>query len=441
MHRPFISEFLYRSRRSPARVRHDPAAIMEPSVDVVTQSDWVRALADYARRLHGVAGDRHHVVSALGAWMVLALCGGLAETDPLARRELGEVLGGDPVDAGAFAGRLLSQPHPLVASGAGLWVRADRDNAKVRQWRAGLPEQVDTGDLPSQEKLDRWAFERSLGLIKRFPLTRAPDDVCLLASALATKVSWGVPFEVVDAGELGPSRWPGSLTRVLRTPHDPSHRQFLTDSDEVGPVAVHLAEARGGLLVGSVLAADSGAPSARVLAAAERIVTAEAQQPGQIGRLSLFELPLGAGPAWDIEEEPAGRATRFERAERFTTIMPAWSADTGLDLAGSAELGYGVAATAIARALALSEWSYRARQGAVAKYSAVGFEAAAITGFGVAAAARVARPEVARRAVIRFRHPYAAVAATYSDPRQPSPAVWNGLPVFSAWVAEVENAE
>jgi hypothetical protein len=408
---------------------------------VVAHPDWGTVLGRYGRRLRVVAGVGHHVVSPLGAWMVLAVSGGLAETDAAARSQLGEVLGCDPVDAAAFAGTLLSRPHALVAAGAGLWVRAGVETARVKQWRAGLPEQVDTGDIPSQEKLDRWAWERTLGLIERFPLHLTPDVLCVLATALATKVSWEVPFRVVNAGELRPSRWDGTVARVLRTPSDPRHRQFLTDTAGAGPLAVHLAQSRGGLLVGSVIAADKSVPAGRVLAEAERIVTAEARQPGSVERLSLFRLPLGAGPVWDITEEPDGGVGPFEHEERFTTIMPAWSAHTDLDLAGPAELGFGAAAAAIARALELSDWYYQARQSAVARYSAVGYEAAAVTALHVAVSARHAPPETPRRAVIRFRHAYAVVAATSNDRRDPSPGDWHGLPVFSAWVAEAEDAQ
>lgn len=143
---------------------------------------------------------------------------------------------------------------------------------------------------------------------------------------------------------------------------------------------------------------------------------------------------------WDIREERDGRGGPFEREQRFTTIMPAWSAKSDIGLTGAAGLGFGAAAAAIARALELVDWRYEARQSAVAKYSAVGFEAAAVTGLAVAVSARPAPREAPRRAVVRFRHPYAVVAATRNDPRQPSPPAWHGLPVFSAWVAEATNA-
>jgi hypothetical protein len=75
---------------------------------------WTDALAPYAERLHAAAGPDHHVVSALGAWLLVALCAPLAETGVQA--ELAEVLGADPMEAAQFAAELLTQPHPLVAA-------------------------------------------------------------------------------------------------------------------------------------------------------------------------------------------------------------------------------------------------------------------------------------------------------------------------------------
>jgi hypothetical protein len=99
---------------------------------------WVAALGGYAERLHARAGQGHHVVSPLGAWIVVALCASLA-ADEQVRAELAEVLGTDSVSAATFAARLLADPHPLVAAGAGAWVRAARETARIKQWQAELP--------------------------------------------------------------------------------------------------------------------------------------------------------------------------------------------------------------------------------------------------------------------------------------------------------------
>jgi len=307
-------------------------------------------------------GPGHHVVSPLGAWMVVALCATVAG-DEQARGELASVLG-----------------------------------------------------------------------------------VCLLASALATRVSWEVPFDVVDAAELGPSRWPARLRQVLRPPRgDPRHRQYLARTDRAGTVGVHLTGARGGLLVGSVIAADHAVPASDVLAAAEEIITAEARQAGSVTRLSLFDLPLGDGPVWSIGEQQVDTAAPDGREEQVISVLPAWSAQTDLDLRDDEALGFAAAARALAEALDLGDWRYDARQAAMARYGAVGFEAAAVTGLAVAMSAKVSRPGRRRVATVRFAHPFAVVAAAFDDRQarhaSPVPSAWHGLPVYSAWVSEPTDAD
>ncbi len=155
---------------------------------------------------------------------------------------------------------------------------------------------------------------------------------------------------------------------------------------------MHLAYARGGLLVGSVIAADEAVPEGDVLAVAEAIVTAEARRPRSAPHLSLYDLPLGDGPVWSIREEQVETTAPDGKEEQVVSVLPAWSAETDLDLADDAELGFAAAARIIAEALELKEWYYKARQAATARYSAVGFEAAAVTALGVLTATRVPRP-------------------------------------------------
>jgi len=409
--------------------------------DLVIAEDWTDALTAYAERLHAAAGPDHHVVSALGAWLLVALCAPLAETE--ARAELAEVLGADPMEAAQFATELLSQPHPMVAAGAGLWVAPAVTTPVMERWRDGLPPRVTTGDIPTQEAIDAWANEHTLGLIDRFPVQIDPDLVCLLATALATKVSWDVPFELVDAAALAPSPWAASLNRVLRSPRrDPRHRQYVAESDRAGTVGVHLAGARGGLLVGSVIAADPEVPAADVLAAAHSIVTTEARAPNSVARRSLFDLPLGHGAIWSITEEEVETKANDGREEVVTSVLPAWTAETTVDLAGD-DLGLPTAARVIKQALGLTNLTYEAKQVALARYTAVGFEAAAVTVLAIATSAPRLRPGHRREATLRFGHPFAVVAVASDDlevpPRDRVSTPWLGLPVFSAWIAHLDG--
>jgi hypothetical protein len=125
-------------------------------------------------------------------------------------------------------------------------------------------------------------------------------------------------------------------------------------------------------------------------------------------------------------------------------VLPAWSAESDHDL-GRPELGLPAAAGAAAAALGLGAFGYEARQSAVAKYTRVGFEAAAVSGMGVATGYQEPRDGVERTAELRFGHPYAVVAVARQQryDRERSATVvgpWHGLPVFSAWVAKADEA-
>jgi hypothetical protein len=194
---------------------------------------------------------------------------------------------------------------------------------------------------------------------------------------------------------------------------------------------VHLASAQGGLLVTSVAAAADVAP-ADVLAAAQRIGTASAVGAA-VPRRPLAELPLGEAPLWLVREERAAAGG----GAAFTAVLPAWSARSQLELTDPA-LGFGAAARALAGP---DPWA--AAQAAMARYSRTGFEAAAVTTVAFASARRP--PSGLRRAAeLRFAHPYAVVAVAVDAGGSPEsdapPGPWHGVPVFSAWVTDPEDA-
>ncbi|MEN3307097.1 MAG: hypothetical protein V7603_3299, partial [Micromonosporaceae bacterium] len=397
------------------------------------------ALARFAQRLHGVAGTGHHVASPLGVWLLLALCGRCATGTT--RAQLSEVLGVDVDTAAGVAAALLDDPHALVGSAAALWHRP-AGAGSLSDWLAGLPDAVRTGDLPSQEQADAWAREHTLGLIERFPLALAPDVLLVLATALATRVSWEVPFDPVPAGELGPgSAWAGQLGTVLRSPGTYAHEQYIAATARAGDVAVHTAQARPaqvagerhGLAVTSVIA-DPGVAPADVLAAAYELATG-----GQAARRSLFDLPLGGGPMWTLSERPAPTTAPDGREERCTAVLPAWSATSEHDLDHDG-LGLPAAARALAAVLGLGDYLYVAKQSAVARYSRFGFEAAAVSALAVTLGFQEPREGLLRVADLRFGHPFAVVAVATRRHPDGHPVPWHGLPVFSAWITEVEDA-
>src|SRR5262245_173374 len=409
----------------------------------VTALGITAPLARYARQFHQVAGAGHHVASPLGAWLLLALAGPAGAGDDL--RQLEEILGADADAAAGFAAELLARPHPAVYAAAAVWGgNGPAAGARIASWRAGLPPQVDTGPVPGQAELDAWARGHTLGLIDRFPIEDRRRLTWLLATALAARVSWRRPFDLAPASALGPaSAWAATLTQVLYIPpasgnrRIPGHDQFIAATDTAGDVAVHTASARDGLLVVSAAAAP-GVPAADVLSAVYDLGTAlAAGRP--LARRSLFDLPLGEGPAWTITEERADTAAPGGREERCTAVLPAWSAHSTHQLTDP-RLGFATVRHALDP---VDPW--QARQAAMARYTRTGFEAGGVTGFAVALSAAVRRPGVRRTAELRFGHPFAVVAVAADNApgpgsHQPGPhSPWHGLPVFSAWVADPED--
>jgi hypothetical protein len=381
--------------------------------------DVAHPVARYATAFHRAIGDGHHVASPLGAWLLLALAAPAAYGD--ARDRLADVLGADVDEARAVAASLLAEPHPAVASAAATWLR-DVSTEALRGWLAGLPAQVEVGDMPTQAQADAWASEHTSGLIDAFPVTITPRTVLVLASALATRVSWVVAFDVAPAAELGVgSPWAGRVTRVLRSP--PAHQAFISTTRDAGDVAAHTATSTDGLAVTSVIASADAEPVA-VLAAAHEIAL------GSVRTRSLFDLPLGDSPLWTVVESRSDGGNE----ERHTAVLPAWSAQSDHALDGP-QLGFEAAADALIALLPPGEYESAAKQSAVARYSRTGFEAAAVTAVGIRATAMREPRGVRRTAILRFGHPYAVVAVAQGG------GPWHGVPVFSAWVASPEDAE
>lgn len=384
-----------------------------------------RVVASYAARAQPTFGDSHHVGSALGAWLVLALAAPAA-TGP-ARDELAEILGMAAEEATAKAAELLAQPPAAVAAAVALWTQQTPPSPAIAAWQAGLSPAVERGPIPSQEAADAWAAEHTLGLIDRFPLKLSPNVLLVLASALAARVSWTVPFEAAPADDLGGS-W--GVKQVLRSP-EWRHPGLIAVDPEAGEVAVHVAESAEGLDVLSVIAAPD-VPPATVLAAAHRAAVGRAA--ATLVQRSLFDLPLGTGLAWTLTEAPVRTRAAGGREETYVTLLPAWSAKSQHELLSDQATGFSVAGRALAKLLGPQATDLDAKQAAMARYTRTGFEAAAVTALMVPTSLP---PEGLRRtALLRFDRPYAVVAVARQEG---SP--WHGVPVFSAWITKADEAD
>lgn len=400
-------------------------------------------VARYAGTFNARYATRHAVTSPLGAWLLLAVAAAATTGD--ARRRLGDVLGCDAAEASSRAASLLATTHPAVSCAAAIWAHEQFLTERFAAFRTAVPPQVEQGPMPTKAAADRWAVEHTKGMIDSFPVAIDELSALVLATAVATDVSWTTPFTAVPATELG-----GELGATVRTVlrADADHRQLIATTDAAGDVAVHVASARSGLDVISVLAAASTSP-AEVHAAAHEVAAMLAGDDSSTAtRRSLFDLPLGDGVAWTIAETDEVRMSGPSRVETFATWMPAWSAQSTHDVIAASGFPELCAAFGDLLRPDLAPASFAARQSAVASYTRVGFRAAAVTAFGMRAGAMPHETKVVRRhAEVRFERPYAVVAIaterTIDDENRYERidvGGWAGLPVFSAWVARADEA-
>jgi len=392
-------------------------------------------VAGYGQRFDGqVLTGEHGVASPLGAWLLLALVAPLATGD--GRAGLESQLGTTADDAAARAGSLLGDAPASVAAALAAWHRPGAVTPAYDQWVATWPTGTDRRPLPTRAEADAWADDHTFGMIPTFPGDLSdPDVVVVLANALATRAAWIQPFDTVPSERLG-GPWSGQVRQVLQAPR--THTRLLVRTPTAGLVGVHAARTGQGLIVASVVAAPEVA-GAKVQEAAYQVLALLTRAPGPAERVSLFDLPLGPGPAWTITEE----AEPSTVPEDIAVVLPAWTARSGHDLAGPAvDVGFGLAGAALDPVVVRTgPVGLAAGQVAYAAFTRTRFEAAAVTSMVVTASARLpqARP---RTAEVRFAHPYAVVAAVadpgphQADPEIPAPPdAWRGVPVFSAWVA------
>lgn len=375
--------------------------------DPVLQYDEVAA---------GLLAGRHGVCSPLGAWLLLALIADSATGDE--RADLTSILGCDPAGARTRAITLLRDPHPDVAAAVALWFDTATGTG-IPGLAAAISPPATVGPVPDQAGADRWATESSRGLVESFPIA-TDAALAVLATALATRISWREPYPVAAADEL------------RRPPHDPAFagaallRAPASSGSAIvaGRYGVHWAWSPRELVVVSAIG-DPGDDPGDVLAVARRSAVALARDEQVPATTSLFDLPLGTGPAWELGEElGTGDPQRFE------TLLPAWRAGSRHDLLAHPALGFDAAGRALASLLPPGPAQVRAAQAAVARYTRTGFDAAAITALAVTRSAMVPRRRPVRTARLEFTHPYAVVAATGGA------GPWRGLPVFDAWIAE-----
>jgi len=371
-------------------------------------SPVVRAANTLTARWCARMGAEDFVLSGAGLWPLLALLASAADEE--ARAELAEALGRPADTAQQEALELIDVLRTGVSTTAalGLWTR--KDIPLHEEWASGLPEGV-VGTLTDQAALDQWASDETDGLIDKFPLQLTPDILVVLASALAARVKWRKPFDASprqdrvswdDPGEPD-QQWLSRTTYKLADAAvlDSVVTRIVVEGD--GDVDVHL-------LLGDQQPSD-------VLAAGLRELSGEAEV-----RLAA---ELG-GPGLDVR-----RISSSGRRDMLSLRLPSFEIRAKHDLMKHVDL-FGL------RSLTESDTSHlpslspvplsvsRGVQDVLARFFAEGFEAAAVTAFGMTlgSAPPQERYEVTR-VDVTFDRPFGFIAV-----HRPS-----RLAVVAGWVS------
>ncbi|MFD3841014.1 serpin family protein [Streptomyces sp. NPDC058642] len=360
----------------------------------------IRAVNDLTARWAGVS-EGGTVFSAAGVWPLLAF---LADgATGRAREELAQALGVPAGRAAAAARELLATMAGVegLDSALGLWSR--RFVELREEWAAGLPAEahgVLGGDLDAdREALDAWAAERTDGAIERMPVTLGPDSSLVLATALALRTDWEVPFK----GDLVP--WRGrDRAGLSRT--GPDLDGVAVARTAVGAVTEARVRGSAGVDVHLLLGDEELTPG-QVLGTGVGILA------GAVPAVPGSRLPLGAaGPGLRIDTVRTARPEPPSLA--LSTV--GFTLDADHDLLAHPGL-FGLA-TASDRApghfpgispapLALAE----GRQSATATFGAEGFRAAAVTAYVMDWMGWEPAPEhESRRACARFDRPFGFLA-------------------------------
>ena len=352
-------------------------------------------------------GADDFVLSGAGLWPLLALLASAA--DEQAGAELAAALG-RPVDiAQQEALELIDVLRTGVSTTAalGLWTR---DGIPLHEeWASGLPQGV-VRTLTDQAALDQWASAETDGLIDKFPLQLTPAIVLVLASALAARVKWRTPFEGYPRDRNWESAQPDQQ-QLSRTTYDLGIAAVLDDTvtrvvvEGDGDVDVHL-------LLGTQ-------QSAEVLATGLRELSGEAQV------LPASDLD-GDGPGLTVRRVPSSHPN-----DMVCLALPSFEITAKHDLMNNVDL-FGL------RSLSESDTSHlpllspvplfvsEGVQDVLARFFAEGFEAAAVTAFGIAVGSAMPRERYeVTRVDVTFDRPFGFIAV-----HRPS-----RLAVVAGWVS------
>lgn len=359
------------------------------------------------------------VLSGAGLWPLLAVLA--ASADEPGRTELAEAAHVRPDEAMDAARNVLEVLDSLDGVDAALGLWAQQAAQVSPHWRDRLPPGTFgelTGDAETdQPMLDRWAGERTRGLIERFPVQAGPELMLTLATALALRTTWTRKFtDEPLRPDDGP--WAGrELAGLNRSTPELDDLRALSTS--AGALTMTRVAGDNGLDVHLVLGEDGRGPDEVMPAAVTALTPREGTDvAARDGSQLLADGDVDSWPGLSVVK--ATRTGLKLNTVRFTVRsdhdLLEQASTFGLETVSRNDRDHFPEIGPVPLRVD------QARQSAVAIFSATGFEAAAVTAIGLRA---VSMPSYNARALrVRYDRPFGFVAV-HRD---------SGLVLFAGWV-------
>lgn len=360
-------------------------------------------------------------IAGAGVWPLLAILA--ASATGAARAELEAATGIDAAGGFEAAREVLRalREGAGVQGAFGVWT-VDRVELDER-WVGSVPDGTLgrlAGDGGDQARLDAWASEQTEGQIERMPVTVEPSTLMVIASALMARTNWLQPFEADSTWVFDTGPWAGieGVPNLCRRRGDAADLRI--GSTAAGALTTVAVRGGGAITVHLALGEPEASPGAVVAATIERLTDANGATDGTAvdqhsaaPGLTVHELP-GTTPHLSVETVPfVVRADHDLLARR---------AMFGLETATDASRGHFPAITP-SMPLCIDQ----ARQSAMAAFTDVGFEAAAVTAVTMMMGSAFPHNEATTFSPhVRFDRPFGFVAV-----HEPS-----GLVLVAGWVSK-----
>jgi serine protease inhibitor len=370
------------------------------------------------------------VLAGAAVWPLLAYLGAAAQGD--GHRELLDAVGLDAKEAATAASELIAELEKSrgVRTAIAVWCAGDVE--LTDWWRETVPAdshgELNADPMASQAEIDSWVRNRTAGLIAGLPRSVTSETKVLLLGALTIRARWEQPFRDTS---LTPGTGPWADREIAGLYREsPDVDQLSVFATPVGPLALLSVDAYDDIVVELALAQE-GCRTDEVLVAALQAVSGE--QPRKLGS-QLSEDDDAPGVTVSVEES-------FEEEPRLDATVPRFSVDASHDLRARGDV-FGLRTVTRLRTAAdeLDERGHfpklstyplardTARQEITASFTEMGFEAAAVTSFGMVLWG--IPDEKAKHISVRFERPFAFIARLRSS----------GLVLLVGWVGDAHGA-